>query len=547
MSRRTAALGLVVLLLVLLFLAVRNAGEPPDAPDTPEEGAAPEVAREEPATPAPEEQPEVGGKIEDPLGGDRPPARERDRADGRHLTGRVVRPDGTPVEGAVVMLFRRYDDIFRVGVEPIRGVDSEQPRVRTGPDGRFSIPPDAPEKLRKATWSADMNVRAEADGVASYYRSIATHLVDLEVGDLVLRPALAPEGVVVDRDAQPVAGARVALRFVYGLGPRGEGGEQYLTLADATDGEGRFRLPPVPRRDAWSMRLVVEHPEHLNVDRKVRLFKLTSGEPLRVVLSPGLIVRGRLLLPDGLPAAGYDIHVGGYRGNLSLYAVARTAEDGTFAVRGVPPRWGAVGFEKGWNDLKHKTAVPDGKDGETVDLGTIRLPGRAAIGGVVLDEDGKGVRCYVNLRKSGDYTGYKNGKIDQKGRFTFENVPPGEYVVKARHDLGDGDEIEGRVTGVKPGDEEVVVRLTRAGSVLFVFHTAERPEEPLAVPSYEISFGGRSLSGGGPTTRKRVYLHRASGEIEFTVKVPGYLKQVIGPIQVLPDWQITVDVKLTPE
>jgi hypothetical protein len=258
-------------------------------------------------------------------------------------------------------------------------------------------------------------------------------------------------------------------------------------------------------------------------------------------------VIGVLLAPDGSPAAGYEVRSGRSGERLGYSPVGRTGEDGSFSVRGVAVRGAALGFHLTYGDLTRYVDVPPGDEGETIDLGEIRLPGGKPVCGVVLGEDGRPVKCRVLLCRSETYGDWMVPSSRDGTRFTFAAVPPGEYVAKADH--GDWfDCVRGRVDGVRPGEEKLVIRLTRARSVLLRFRAAGRPDRPLTVhyPVIGVEGGGR---GGAfrPASRFRIYAERGTDELALFVEAQGYRRATLPPVRLLPDRDVVVDVYLTRE
>lgn len=153
--------------------------------------------------------------------------------------GRLVQPDGEPIEGLVVRLGGRAQ------------------RARSGADGTFELLAPAGEQT----------LHVAGEGYAE--RSEPCYVLSesgFDFGDVTVHRELALTGRVVDVDGQPVEGAGIYARaeevnegiFVADSGDQG--------LADAeTDRDGRFRvagLEPGP----WM--LYVRHPRHRTASRR---------------------------------------------------------------------------------------------------------------------------------------------------------------------------------------------------------------------------------------------------------------------------------------
>ena len=159
----------------------------------------------------------------------RPIALTLDRQNTVPIGGRVVDPDGRPIAGASVRLWRL-----------VRGRDGRielQDRVAGG-DGSFTLHTGADGRYRTSgRFPAHAGYQAEATApgrVAARSPAVAAARDGDRPTVLVLRRLLAIEGRVVDRRGQPVAGATRAA-----VGRRAD--------ADRDDHRGRRPVPPARR------------------------------------------------------------------------------------------------------------------------------------------------------------------------------------------------------------------------------------------------------------------------------------------------------------
>ncbi len=176
-------------------------------------------------------------------------------ADGARLEGRVVKRDGSPGAGVLVLLVPGL-------LAPSAGATAmnlrDVRRTRADSHGRYAFEDLSPGTIAVVACPDDLSLApailgAEAPGSAT---------------DLVLRPARALEGDVVDPQGHPIAGAlvRVASRIRPGLA--------------VTDAAGRFILVGRPELDE---RVLVTAPGHVAA---VDLLRPPYESPLRFRLAP---------------------------------------------------------------------------------------------------------------------------------------------------------------------------------------------------------------------------------------------------------------------
>ncbi len=138
------------------------------------------------------------------------------------VRGKVVLRDGKPPRGIRVALERQGQGAE--GVEPV--VPAGGP-VLTGEDGSFESPPILLADGRyRVTIQADGYAPASSDWIAPAGPGAAA-----EVRPIALRPLVAIEGRVVDRQGKPVPGAEVS-----------QAGDGPLHTSTRADPDGRFRL-----------------------------------------------------------------------------------------------------------------------------------------------------------------------------------------------------------------------------------------------------------------------------------------------------------------
>src|SRR5205085_3074524 len=184
------------------------------------------------------------------------------------------------------------------------------------------------------------------------------------------------------------------------------------TWAAKTNADGTVDLPKLASAGAG---IIVAHPDYAPTSTS---FNSSTNE---VKLTRGVIVRGRVVAPDGRTAVPKaQIAIGNW---LS----AETADDGSFTIAHAPT---------GWSWLRATTS-----DGAAIVSNsgaasyTLRLGPPASISGSVRDTKTRaavaGTFVWLGIRNEGapiDATA-----ADAKGIFTFNGVPPLQYTITALH------------------------------------------------------------------------------------------------------------------
>ncbi|MEX1024654.1 MAG: carboxypeptidase-like regulatory domain-containing protein [Planctomycetota bacterium] len=237
---------------------------------------------------------------------------------GATLKGMVVDTGGDRVAGAEVRVWLTPE----VDEEPDALVFSE-------PDGSFRVPRVGPKFVAAA--------KTESLACRKGLRGEMTPSTRCEGLELVVAPAAALHGTVVDPTGRPIEGAHITLgtglhshashqgtsvpgiTWFHGLG--GAVLEKVITNAN-----GEFRIEGQP---AGKTQVLVEAAglvgEWITLD--------TQDSPVTIQLDRGLVVRGRVLFPDGSPAEGARVLSGGVNST-------ETDERGEFVLSGLEPSEG---------------------------------------------------------------------------------------------------------------------------------------------------------------------------------------------------------------
>lgn len=370
-------------------------------------------------------------------------------AGGHRLAGRVVAPDGQPLEGAEVLL-------TATGTTPaaMEMVMSDQPvQATSDPEGRFRLEDLSPGLV---------HLRVRRTGYLPFTGE-GLEIPSLEPLEVVLRPAGEVSGWVLDPEGQPVAGALVSVAEEIGearageatpgnetpgnrrdapanAGPR-EAGSSSAGFATTSD-DGRFEI-----RNVTPGRLVLTATAGGYLETRKSGLELEPRGALRgleVALQRGASVSGRVWDPQGLPVAGALVRAEprgsaappAVRGTESstrpLPAMIRTGPEGDFELVGLTPGPHALVAE---DDLgrraRRELLVTDRHDG--LDL---TLEGGTEIAGRVRGPDGQPVPdTRMTLLNTAVDRQSLETRSDPSGSFAFHGVPAGSYRLLA---LGGG-------------------------------------------------------------------------------------------------------------
>lgn len=455
------------------------------------------------------------------------------------VVARVVDPDGRPLAGALVQL--TYAPIYR---------------ATTAADGTARLEGDVPEQLRPLLVNA-AGFRVSRAGYTTEVVEAKLALgEEVQLGDVVLRPAATVAGRVTDESGSPIVGATVRSCVLVGGEP--------LRAADlnseaqaSTDRAGRFELAGVP---AETVRIEVEaagfesaHSDALGLgigDRRDGVaVTLTRNEQF-----DRAVITGIVLDPQDEPVAGAVVLHEGRKGSITTAGTTLAAEDGTFdllPLAGTAYRFTARSADSSYGASEEVTAAP----GEHV---TLRLrPSRTFIvaargsDGVRLDEFG--VLIAAEKRRSWTYHPATDG------RATLQ-VPDEPFYLRVRApfhgEVERGPLLPGVIGAVGqveielPGIPALAGRVTRDGA----------PVEAAEVRVHEIATGrveadgfgsrlvpGRAAQGETAEDGSFALTLREAGEFVVRVTAPGSAPSEVGPFRYDPVvGRAPFDVRLGP-
>jgi len=497
------------------------------------------------------------------------------------VLGVVHRADGEPAVGATVYLDSYFMPLGAqepLGMEIRAAVQNEdgewewlenapppvhKPHETTTDDqGRYVFP--MTQELREILERDRIKVWAVQDGLVAPKVLLRCESPPGTAATLTLGASLHPAVRLVDPDGAPVQGAYVDMSLTVRDKFGNSEHELLYSLGAFSDEQGIAQLPRVPDRRDCEVWLRV-NPKNMPrlLDMSFSRRKMRSSKPVEVRLPRGCSVRGRVEMPDGSPANNVTISSRSDRWDPdpNYGHATKTSEDGVFELLGVPtvdavltfaemPEPGPPGdhpfgrVEAGAS----LTVRVDGKEGQVVDLGTVRLKAPTSITGIVLGRDGKpATRGHVMLAAPG-----MGHSIGPDGRFEIVGLEPGNHTLKATIYESEPTienpfhgELEATLPDVAAGSKDVVIRVTGGGNLIVKFHPLGKPAETLEVWSPSLCWGH---CGGGPSAKcSEIRMTFEPGRrTDLRVEAEGYKTKMLGAVEILNDRPTVVDIELEP-
>ena len=278
----------------------------------------------------------------------------------------------------------------------------------------------------------------------------------LDMGDVVLVPELAVEGVVRDGGGVLLAGAAVGFgRSPEVIGAFGLEGLALPTGEVLTDTEGGFRIGGLDEGDLLD--LVVEHSGHATVELpRVAVDRAADPVWLEIEMKRAVELVGRVVdeaTGEGLEGVRLQLLDAAERRQL---AVERTGLNGRFVLGGLASFDGVLKVEAfGYTPLRQQLTDHDGlhsKAGDGLVLALRR--GRAVVRGVVLSSGAPVVGAVVQMNTK------ETATTDSAGRFELGGLPTGDAIVQCRLPSAPGGEPVMWRREIEPGVNEFVFDLT---------------------------------------------------------------------------------------
>ena len=328
----------------------------------------------------------------------------------RRVSGVVLDPDGKPLRRAMVNV-----------------MGETQPQsfsTLTESDGRFVITNLTPGSIQ-------LLVNGPNGGFSR---------TELEAGETNITVQLTASsgagrisGTVTTADGKPAPDVSV-LMLPLGSGER------------TTDAEGRFKLSFNSSDGGVQIqRVLIARDAARNL--AVALDLESDATNADIHLEPGVIVSGRIVDPQGKGVANADVStmfISTSYGASQLSPTARADADGRYEVKPLPAgrsyslNVSAKGFGSDALIADTSEVTTNSSGARVLQLDPVELPvADQQVAGVVLDADEKPVPqafVSVNGRRQPSIT----TQADNKGRFVFTNVCPGQIILYANARSGDG-------------------------------------------------------------------------------------------------------------
>jgi hypothetical protein len=357
---------------------------------------------------------------------------------GSVLPLRIELPPSSSLEGTVmygpgveVRLFRSDNYIKGVMYE-------EHERVLTDGNGRFRF---------QGLASGEYMIRLfEPAFVRSTIRGIQVGVGEHVTGlDLVMDPGGVLEGMVLDHETLPIAGAVVQARMTLNPSRWAEVvADDSRPITATADAQGRFELQGLDR---------CTYDLHVSAEDYAaeRIRNVEAGQQdLRIVLRRGGTLSGNVVVGEkGKPVQAYTVHwirrSDPVRSFREVFHMDRGAsmevseKQGRFTLPNLAPGVYEFTFKAAGHGSRKLEGLKLDYE-EVVDDLVIRLPGPSSLSGFVKDAlTGDPVEGAMICQKSG-LEGMIQGLVrdevvvtDHRGAFRFDSLPAGKVRLVARH------------------------------------------------------------------------------------------------------------------
>ncbi|MBI1854136.1 MAG: carboxypeptidase regulatory-like domain-containing protein [Planctomycetes bacterium] len=339
---------------------------------------------------------------------------------GGALRGRVIDPEGAPVEGATV----RAGDRLPFGV-PGFGVATDRGpgNASTGSDGTFLLQGLPTERARTIVATHPDFAPAALD------RVIPVAGVETGVPDIRLSRGSSISGRVTDPNGKPIVAAVVRVRSDeaarFDVGP--------FERDARTDEDGRYRVPHLL---AGKKSVAATAKGFARAAREAVVVSGVERDELAgidLVLEPGHSISGRVLGPDGAPVAKARVTARPSDGRppMGRGSAGESNDDGTFRLDGLSE---GVFSVSAWAQ-GFLAATRDGAAADSIDLEIALVKGASISGKVVSADTGDGIAAArVTAGGRSGEGAMQSVSTDDVGNFRVDGLAAGTFVLTANAD-----------------------------------------------------------------------------------------------------------------
>jgi len=342
-----------------------------------------------------------------------------------NATGRVVDPKDHPISGLPFSLKRSVVEMSGNDMVYASGT-TKKIEGQTEKDGTFQIGELSAGKY-------DLEVGGK--GFSSYQKiglQIPESQKPIDLGKIILAPAISLEGQVLDTKKQPVEGAQIHVRpndpynaFV---------GEEDPNAISGTD--GFFSVPDQTPGNVIDLLVKCTGFVQKNLDE----FPVLPGEPLTITLQAASRISGIVVDSSGQPVAEASVqllkrNVRATRTFNSTEQSTTSKNDGMFEFVDIPPEHYVLAVHApGWQDFEMEgIELAQGKD--VNDLRVTLLP-EAYVEGTVTMSDGQPA-IGANVKMANEERRYRPGVsqswTDGSGNYVLHGMKQGKAMIEATH------------------------------------------------------------------------------------------------------------------
>jgi len=397
---------------------------------------------------------------------------------GERLEGYVHDDDGSPIEGVEIHVSDGQPKMMMMmgGGEP---PTEKLPAAVSDPGGWFAV---------------DDLARGERCSLSLRRTGYVTQQVPaieiprVEPVQATMTAASNVIGSVLGADEQPIPGAEVNLTRSRTIEMGGNVMRTMMMESEQTNAEGIFIFEE-QEPGSISLSAVASGYQEAKLDS----LEIPKGEDLvdvRLPLTSGAVVQGKVMTPDGRPAVGASVTQLGERTEMIMMGGESTDGAGHYRIEGLAP--GTTTIQVTHDD--YPRAVKEIELEEGLNRLDLTFEGGFAVSGLVTDIAGNPIGgADLRLVTAGRSWGGPATQSSMDGTFRFPGVQDGEYAVRTEASGFAGSTGEERVTVAGAPVDGVEIRLDPGGTIVGKV-SGLAPERFAEVA---VSADGSSMFGGG--------------------------------------------------